>query len=64
MNSILVGMAVSGWIGVLLLSVLNYEMNEDWYRRCCEQNEDWSRLCASIIGEMSKNDADESEVTE
>ena len=64
MNSILVGIAVGGWILVLLLYVLNYKMNEDWYMRCCEQNEDWSRLCDSIIAEMVKNDADENEVTE
>ena len=64
MNNILVGIAVGGWIGVLLLFGFSYWLNEDWYRRCCEQNEDWACFCESIIAEMTKKDADESEVTE
>lgn len=72
MNNILVGIiAVSGWVGVLLLCVFIYKMNENWYRHCCEQNEDWSHFCDNVITEMAKminrddkNDANENEVVE
>lgn len=63
MNHILVVLAVGGWIGVFLLFVFSCWLNEAWYRRCCEQNEDWACICKNIIAEMTKNDAEEKEVT-